>query len=133
MLAAFLIAVYNANVRFGPAKRLEFPSYRPSTEYVNSLARLYRRANAQDIVIETIYKAFLHEMHSRLDAPPDADVARVAELAERKFGWNQGPLRDIMNRCDSIVGGRKPADAEMLELARKIENYRRKADLVRFA
>jgi hypothetical protein len=127
----FLILVYNLNRRFGPAKRLVLPSYRPSTEYIMSMARLFRKAGAGDIAIETIYKAFSRDLAQRLDAEPDSGPDQLTEIAHRRFGWETGPFRDLIARCEAIVNGRRINEAEMLRLAKQIEDYRRKADLVR--
>ncbi len=130
-LAIFALLVYNANRRFGTAKRIPIPTYRPSTEYIESMARLFRRADAGDIAIETIYKTFTRDLAKRLDSPPDARLDETASLAERKLGWDGQPLRELLHRCDAILHGEKIAEPEMLKLARQIEDYRRKADLVR--
>jgi hypothetical protein len=130
-LAVFALLVYNANRRFGTAKRIPIPTYRPSTEYIESMARLFRRADAGDIAIETVYKAFARDLAKRLDSPPDARLDDTTALAERRLGWDRPPLRELLNRCDAVLHGEKIGEPEMLKIARQIEDYRRKADLVR--
>ncbi len=131
LAAAFLILVYNLNRRFGAAKSLSLPTYRPSTEYISSMARLYRKAGGGDIAIETIYKGFTRDLAQQLDTQIDEAPDRVAELAHRRFGWETGPFREFMAKCESIVSGQRINEAEMLRLAKQIEDYRRKAELAR--
>jgi hypothetical protein len=144
LLAAFLLVVYNANRRFGAPLTVELPSSRPSTEYITSMALLYRRAGAGEIALETIYKDFVRDLASKVDAPPEADSQRLAELAERRFGISAGGLRDLLVRCEQAVtageagesvsrSGKRLPDAELLRLARQIQDYRRKAGLVRLS
>lgn len=132
-LVVFLILVYNANRRFGTAKQLLIPSYRPATEYIASMGSLYRRAGAADIAIEALYKTFIRDLAQRIDAPPEAGRERIASLAAARFGWNAEQLTALMTRCETAAGGARISDGEMLNLARQIDEYRRKADLVRSA
>ncbi len=133
LLFFLLLVIYNANRRFGTAKELPTPTYRPSTEYISSMAGLYRRAGAGGIAVEAVYNAFLRDLVQRIDAPPGAPPERVAEMAARRFGLDGGALRDLLTRCDRIAHGDQVAESEMLRLARQIEEFRRKADLVRIA
>lgn len=127
----FLLFLYNANRRFGAALHLAAPSYRPSTEYIASMASLYRRAGAADMALETIYRAFARDLTLRLDAPPDATWDRIADLAARRFGWKARDLRDLMRRCEKVVEGEKIGEHEMMRLAVQIQEYRRRVELVR--
>jgi hypothetical protein len=138
----FLIILYNANRRFGAAKVLSRPEYRPSTEYIRSMAGLYRRAGAGEIALETIYKAFLRDLSSRVDAPPDASVEQVVALSVKRYGWDAEPLRELLRRCEQVIAPaptgveagktkRKDVEAELLRLAKQIEDYRNKAELNR--
>lgn len=131
LVFGFLLFLYNANRRFGAALHLAAPSYRPSTEYIASMASLYRRAGAADIALETIYRAFTRDLALRLDVPPNATWEQVADLAARRFGWNARELRDLMHRCEKVVEGEKIGEHEMMHLAKQIQEYRRSAELVR--
>jgi hypothetical protein len=131
LAAAFFILVYNLNRRFGSAKRLIIPSYRPSTEYISSMASLYRKAGAGDIAIETIYKGFLRDLASKLDTQLDAGTDLMVEAGHRRYGWETSQFREMINRCEAIVRGERITESEMLRLATQIEDYRRKADLAR--
>jgi hypothetical protein len=138
----FLIILYNANRRFGAAKILSRPEYRPSTEYISSMAGLYRRAGAGEIALETIYRAFLRDLSSRVDALPDASAEQIVALSVKRFGWDAEPLRELLRRCEQVIAPapagaeaaktkRKDVEAEMLRLAKQIEDYRNKAELNR--
>jgi hypothetical protein len=145
LLVAFLLVVYNANRRFGAPKLVELPSSRPSTEYISSMALLYHRAGAGEIALETIYRDFVRDLAAKVDAPPEADAGRLAEMAERRLGLSKTGLRELLARCEQAVGGDGPGssalpgagrrlpEAEILRLARQIQDYRRKTGLVRLS
>lgn len=131
-LGAFgLLLVYNGNRRFGLARPLTHAVYRPSTEYVGSMAKLYKRAHAGDIAVQTLYGKFLRDLTRKLDLPPDAPTGQILQYAERTFGANAAPLPALLGRCEQIVaGGERVSDAEMVNLVREIETVRRRLDLV---
>jgi hypothetical protein len=128
-----LLVLYNANRRFGAVRRLMPPASRPSTDYIASMAGLFRRAGAAEIAVETLYKAFLRDLAARVDAPPDAQPERIAELGARRYGWNADSLRSVVARCERIIGGERAGEAEMTRLAAQIQEYRRQAELVRLS
>src|SRR5262249_3570822 len=125
------ILVYNLNRRFGPARKLIIPSYRPSTEYISSMASLYKKAGAGDVAVETIYKGFLRDFARKTDTQMDPGPEVMAEIGQRRFGWDELRFRALMARCQAIANGERITEPEMLKLAAQLEDYRRKADLAR--
>jgi hypothetical protein len=119
------LLLYNGNRRFGQARTLRSPAYRPSTDYVGSMARLYRRAGAADIALATLYKSFLRDLARQLDTPADTPLPQLCKRAEQKFKTEGDALAQTLRRCEEVVAGRRIGDAEMLGLTQKIEHYRR--------
>jgi hypothetical protein len=140
-LVGLLVFLVSANRRFGSARELCAPEYRPSTEYIASMAGLYRRAAAGDIALETIFHAFVRDLGSRVDAPPDATRERLAALASQRLGLDAASLQALMARCDARIAreeagprrSSKAEEAELLELARQIRSFRSRAGLQRLA
>lgn len=131
LLGLTIIAIISANRRFGRPIVLVRHSSRPSTEYVESMAELYRRAEASGIAIELLYRPFARDLANKVDAPPDAPARDIARLAAARFGWPQSALEQLMVRCERIAEGAPVSEAEMLRLAQQMDDYRRRADLVR--
>jgi hypothetical protein len=125
MAALGALLLYNGNRRFGRARSLKPPAYRPGTDYVDSMARLYRRAGAADIALQTLYKRFLRDLSRQLETPVDTPWPQICKLAEQKFKTEGEALAQTLRRCEEIVAGRRIGDAEMLGLTQKIEHYRR--------
>lgn len=130
LTAVGLLLVYNGNRRFGPARVAAPATTRASTDYVNSMARLYRRAGAADIAAETLYTRFLRDLRRTLDVPNDAGIAFIARTAEQKFGPAAAGLHELLARGEAIVAGQRPTETDMLNLAKQIERYRRACQLV---
>lgn len=153
LAAVSLILIYSLNRRFGAPILIEGPPSRPSTEYIASMAGFYRRAQAADIPFETIYHTFVRDLAARVDAPPDLSTDTLADLAARRYGWPADSLRALLNRANAVIN--QPATAigpafrpgseakpltrklarahetEVFHLAQQIQDYRRKAELVR--
>src|SRR5262249_2313896 len=104
---------------------------RPSTEYISSMAAVYRKAGAGDIAVDTIYSGFLRDFARTTDTQlnPGPDV--MAEIGHRRFGWDRAPFHALLSRCQAIANGERITDPEMLKLAAQLEDYRRKADFAR--
>lgn len=88
VIAAFLIALVDANSRFAPAVVRERPSDRDSSAYITSMAALLRRARAGAAAIARFAKKAKDddelERLARIAYPSDAIVLRAAVLASQR-------------------------------------------------
>lgn len=130
-LGLLALLVYNGNRRFGRPRTLPMPTYRPSTDYVGSMARLYRRAGAGDIALVTLYKIFVRELAHILDVSPDLPALELAQRAAQKYNIEDAALLSLVTRCEEVLHGKRVSEAEMLDLAQRLERFRRRFDLVR--
>jgi len=130
LAALGLLLLYNGNRRFGPALVNLPVRLRASTDYVNSMARLYRRAGAADIAVETLYTRFLRDLKRALDVPTDAGITYIARLAQQKFGAGAEGLQQLLIQGEGVVAGQRVTEQYMLHLAKQIEHYRRVCQLV---
>jgi len=94
------------------------------------MARLFRRANAGDIAIVTLYRQFVRDLRRQLDLTPDTPMAQLVAQTVRVYGVNEGPFRQFLTTCEEIDHGRRIAEPAMLQLARELDNYRRSCNLV---
>jgi hypothetical protein len=130
LLAASLLLLYTANRRFGPVQHTAQISHRASTDYVNSMARLYRRAGAADIAVESLYSRFVRDLRRALDVPADEGIAQLVRVAEQRFGPAVGGLQPLLLRGEAVLAGQRVSEPDMLNLARQIEQFRRVCQLV---
>ena len=124
-----LLHLYNGNRRFGITRSLPLPVYRASSEYVHSLARWFQRAEATDIVIETLYQDFRNVLVRHLDAPPDVDTPELVRRAGQRFPQHANELSQLIYRCDEISSGQRIPPQEMLTLVRQLDQFKRSGDI----
>ncbi len=124
------LLIYNGNRRLGRPRTLPTPAYRPSTDYLGSMARLFRRAGAADIALLTLYRQFVRDLAHALDRPPEARPQELAQRAAQRCGVDDEALSEWMARCEEIAAGRRIGEAEMLSLTQQLQQFRRKCDLV---
>jgi hypothetical protein len=130
LAALALLLLYNGNRRFGPAIAAIPISARASTDYVNSMARLYRRAGAGDIAAETLYSRFLRDLRKALDVPNEAGIGLIIRAAEQKFGPQAAGLQGLLMQGEAVAAGQRLTERDMLHLAEQIEQLRRTCQLV---
>jgi len=130
LLALAGLLIYNGNRRYGPARTLPTPTFRPSTDYVGSMARLYRRAGAADLAITGLYLNLARELRRKMDLAPDAPLPLIAQRAQRNYRIDGAELLQTLERCDAIQHGQRIPESEMLSLARRLEHFREDFEFV---
>lgn len=111
--------------RFGNPIPLGRGVTRTSTEYVTSLASLYRRAQASPAALETLYRSFLRDISARLALPPDVSLERLADAASRHGGVDKSALRRLLATCEQRLDAGKIGESELLDLVRQMESVRK--------
>ncbi len=122
--AALGLAVLLA-VRFGPPVPLVRGVARSSSDYVGSLAGLYRRAGASQTALETLYRQFLRDICGRLALPPDVDLERLAAVAARRGQIDKDRMRRLLATCELRLDAGKISEAELLDLTQQMESIRK--------
>ena len=126
---AFAVLLIGLAVRFGAPVPLTRTAGRVSSEYVASLAGLYRRAGASGIALETVYRQFLRDMTGRLALAPDVSLEQLAIVAGRRGGVNSDTLRALLADCEERLDKKTVTDADLLELTRRMEQMRKDMDI----
>lgn len=117
-------------VRFGRPVPLSRGLVRTSTEYVTSLAGLYRRARASTAALETLYRQFLRDLAARLALAPDVNLERLADVAARRGGLDKSTLRRLLATCEQRLDDGKVTEPELLDLARQMDGIRKDIGIV---
>lgn len=117
-------------VRFGTPVPLSRGLTRTSTEYVTSLAGLYRRARASTAALETLYRQFLRDLAARLSLAPDVNLERLADVAARRGGLDKAALRRLLATCEQRLDDGKVTEPELLDLARQMDGIRKDTGIV---
>ena len=138
ILALALLMVYSAGRRFGLAMPLP-PASRVSSEYVTSLADLYRRARAYDTVLDNVYQPFWRDLCKTVgvstDTPKTEAVRRAsaALVPAASAGDVETRLLTLINECEEgiqgAVGAKPIKEADMLRLVRALSEMRKELSL----
>ena len=136
LLQLILVAVllcYTAGKRFGIARPAP-PASRVSSEYVASLADLYRRAGASDAALEGVYLSFWRDLCRAAGVPIDADDADVIQRAaalldgsEKQREIFRSRLSALINECETRIpdGPKSVPNDQLLRLTRDMESLRK--------
>ncbi len=111
--------------RFGPPVPLSRGTGRTSAEYVESVANLYRRAQASGTALETLYRQFLRDLCGRLALPPDVNLETLAAAAARRGQVSKDSLRQLLATCEQRLDEGKLSEQELLDLTRQMERIRK--------
>jgi hypothetical protein len=129
LVLVILIAGYSAALRFGLPRPLPRTS-RVSGEYVSSVADLYRRAGATDLVLGTLYQRFWQDLCRTVDRETDANVTEVIRRAARLTARDKDQVTLYEERLGRLITAckaqpEKPIkEAEMLQWVQEIESLR---------
>jgi hypothetical protein len=134
LVGVVLLAGYSAALRFGLPRPLPRTS-RVSAEYVGSVADLYRRAGATDLVLTTLYDQFWRDLCRTVDREPDANVTEVIRRAARltardkdQVGQYEERIGRLIVACKEQVSQTDPKvklkEATMLHWVQEIESLR---------
>jgi len=123
LAAAALLVLLSG--RFGPPVPLGRTAARSSSDYVQSLASLYRRAEAAPTALETLYRQFLRDVCGRLGLPPDVSLERLADVAARRGQVERAKMRGLLAACEQHLDTGKVTEAALLDLTRQMDGIRK--------
>ena len=113
-LAALAFALARAR-RLGPPVSEPLPVAVRAAETVEGRGRLYRRAKARDVAVDTLRTGALQRIRPALGLPPDADRPTVVAAALARTGRPDWPVEDI------LYGAQPNDDAELVRLVTDLD------------
>ena len=132
MLAiAGLVLCYARGRRFGAVRNLpSSETLRPGFEFVESVGRLYQRANAADTAAEILCKSFKNNLCMKLGLSVDASrneiMRRLDSGTDNAIAARVG---EVIANCESTKAGQKLAESELLHIAREIQKLEQELGL----
>lgn len=130
LLAFGAILVYVGNIRRAPLKVARPPQVRASGDYVDSMARIYQRAGAKDLAIQTIYHRLLRDLRGQMHSKADIAPREITHLFTTSFATDGRELAAIVDRCEKVIAGMSISEKELVTLAANIDGLRREFGIV---
>ncbi|MHB9038923.1 MAG: DUF4350 domain-containing protein [Armatimonadota bacterium] len=117
---ALILLGYSRARRFGAVRRLpQSQNVRPGYEFVESVARLYQRADASDLAAGILCDSFKHGLCTKLGMSTDADPNQIAyRVSEDVSGELSARATALLRRCDRA--GDKPTEEELVDIAGEV-------------
>ncbi|MBP2017400.1 hypothetical protein J2Z79_000783 [Symbiobacterium terraclitae] len=126
MAAALTLFFWSFGVRFGSPLPAPVRPPRAAVEYVHSMSQLYRRAGAGEVVLRALYRSLRAHLGRLTGGVADLSHAEIARRAAPRCGAAEAEIERLLNRtADSNL---KPSEAELIALARDVENLQRRID-----
>ena len=139
ILALAALLAYTVGRRFGLPRPVP-AAPRVSSEYVASLADLYRRAQARDAALEGVYLPFWRDLCRAAGMPLDAPTPEVVPRAAALTGYDgdtrarfEARLLRLVSQCEAKIdaGPKELTDSDLLELTWEMEAVRKELGLGR--
>ena len=131
LMVLFILAAYSAGRRFGAVRPAERPAGRVGYEYIEAMARIYKRAGAGMTAADILCRDFRKNIARRLGLPEDAGIDMLTNAAYAAWQADKNALGGLLLRCSKIAGGPKAADSEIVRLASDIRRFEKEAGIVR--
>ncbi|NLA27478.1 MAG: DUF4350 domain-containing protein [Firmicutes bacterium] len=129
-LALFtLLLLFTLGTRFGAPRPLPGPSPRALSHTIAAAAAIYRRAGARRAAFAYLHAGLKRRLLRKYRLSYDAGPGEIAALGERAAGLEKEMVEADFRRFAAVSGGKKITAAELLDLSRRIDCYRKEFNL----
>lgn len=133
IIASLVVLCHTRGRRFGAVRKLPRSGIvRPSYEFVESVGRLYRRANATNLAAKILCTTFRKELCAKYGISSDEPNSSIMTLLKSDIDLATLQRIDrLLADCESWTkaAGQKPSEQELLHIAREIRNLEEKLGL----
>ncbi len=120
---ALILLVYSRGRRFGAVRSLPpAEAVRPGYEFVESVARLYKRAHASDLAAGVLCESFRQSLCVKLGLSTDSQTNKIfLRLSEEVTAELAARADKVLTQCDRAnQAGEKPTQEELVDIAREV-------------
>ena len=115
-LALFLLLVWAAGTRLGPARPIPVVRHRASREYLEAFAWLTRRAKVERELVQALYVELRRKLHDRFGVSPEIDDAEASRRVALQTGENAAPLQRTLAELRAITQAEEVSARELKRL-----------------
>jgi hypothetical protein len=125
VLLATLLWAWANGVRFGPPLHAPVESRRNILEYVDAMARLFRRGGKRPFVLKVNREGLLDELRRELHLPAGTPSEAVRRRLAQSDPARGQRLDGVLNEVDRVlVSGQPVSETELLHLQERLETCR---------
>lgn len=120
---ALLALLLTFSRRNSPIRSLSEPSRLSPLEFVQTLGKLYRRANATRTALEVPYSTFRTLLIRRLGLRNDVSSAELVEATRKKLGYRDPEFEETIRQVLKTLQDPDIKETQVLELAQKLNQH----------
>jgi hypothetical protein len=128
-LLVFLALIFTFSRRNGPIHPLPQPSRLSPLEFVSTLGKLYRRANAVHSALAIPYARFRAQAARQLGINQDVPVADLARALKNRLRYKDDSLAELLLQIENALHNPELQEAQALELVQQLNRHAQKLKL----
>ena len=128
-LLVFLALIFTFSRRNGPIHPLPQPSRLSPLEFVSTLGKLYRRANAVHSALAIPYARFRAQAARQLGINQDVPAADLARALKNCLRYKDDSLAELLQQIENALHNPELREAQALELAQQLNQHAQKLKL----
>jgi hypothetical protein len=116
----FLAIIFTFSRRNGPIHPLPQPSRLSPLEFVHTLGKLYRRANAVHSALAIPYARFRTQAARQLGIDQNVPAAELARMVTNRLRYKDNTLEALLQQIESALHNPELREAEVLEMVQRL-------------
>jgi len=128
-LLVFLALIFTFSRRNGPIHPLPQPSRLSPLEFVSTLGKLYRRANAVHSALAIPYARFRAQAARQLGINQDVPAADLARALTNRMRYKDESLAELLRQIENALHNPELQEAQALELVQQLNRHAQKLKL----
>src|SRR6476646_1803487 len=125
----FLALIFTFSRRNGPIHPLPQPSRLSPLEFVTTLGKLYRRANAVHSALAIPYAGFRAQASRQLGINQDVPAADLARALKNRLRYKDDSLAELLRQIENALHDPELQEAQALELVQQLNRHAQKLKL----
>ncbi len=126
----FIALIFTFSRRNGPIHPLPEPSRLSPLEFVHTLGKLYRRANAVHSALEIPYARFRMLATRRLGLNADIPAAELAHSVQQRLNYKDDSFAELLQQIEAALHNPELAEADALALVQQLNRHTQNLKLI---
>ncbi len=126
----FIAVIFTFSRRNGPVHPLPEPSRLSPLEFVHTLGKLYRRANAVHSALEIPYARFRMLATRRLGLNADIPAAELVHSVKNRLNYKDDSFAKLLQQIEAALHNPELAEADALALVQQLNRHTQNLKLI---